>query len=135
MTRLWNPTGCRFTYLVRDRDAKFTAAFNAVFASIGIRTLPIASQAPRMNAYAERFVRTVRAECTDRMLIAGEQHLRVILSEYIGHYNTGSSHQGEGMGLRAPDDAPDVIPFPVPAARVERRARLAGLISEYRQSA
>ena len=108
--------GCRFTYLVRDRDAKFTAAFNAVFASIGIRTLPIASQAPRMNAYAERFVRTVRAECTDRMLIAGEQHLRAILSEYIGHYNTGRSHQGEGMGLRAPDDAPDVIPFPVPAA-------------------
>jgi hypothetical protein len=87
------------------------------------------------NAYAERFVRTVRAECTDRMLIAGEQHLRVILSEYIGHYNTGRSHQGEGMGLRAPDDAPDVIAFPVPAARVERRARLAGLISEYRQSA
>jgi len=127
--------GARFTYLIRDRDAKFTAAFDAVFASTGIRTLPIAPQAPRMNAYAERFVRTVRAECTDRMLIAGEQHLRVILSEYIGHYNTGRSHQGEGMGLRAPDDAPDVIAFPVPPARIERRARLAGLINEYRQSA
>ncbi len=127
--------GCRFTYLVRDRDAKFTAAFDAVFASIRIRTLPIAPQAPRMNAYAERFVRTVRAECTDRMLIAGEQHLRVILSEYIGHYNTGRSHQGKGMGLRALHDASDVIAFPVPAARVERRARLAGLINEYRQSA
>jgi len=59
------------------------------------------------------------------MLIAGEQHLSVILSEYIGHYNTGRSHQGEGMGLRAPDDAPDVLAFPVPAVRVERRARLA----------
>jgi hypothetical protein len=127
--------GCRFTYLIRDRDAKFTAAFDAVFASIGIRTLPIAPQAPRMNAYAERFVRAVRAECTDRMFIAREKHLRVILSEYIDHYNTGRSHQGEGMGLRAPDDAPDVIAFPVPAVRVERRARLAGLINEYRQSA
>ena len=127
--------GCRLTCLIRDRDAKFTAAFNAVFASIGIRTLPIAPQAPRMNAYAERFVRTVRAECTDRMLIAGEQHLRVILSEYIGHYNTGRSHQGEGIGLRAPDDAPDVIAFPVPASRIQRRTRLAGLISEYRQAA
>jgi putative transposase len=126
--------GCRFTCLVRDRDAKFTAAFDAVFASIGITALPIAPQALRMNAYAERFVRTVRAECTDRMLIAGEQPLRVILSEYIGHYNTGRSHQGGGMGLRAPDDAPDVIAFPVRAARVERRARLAGLINEYRQS-
>jgi putative transposase len=127
--------GARFTYLIRDRDAKFTAAFDAVFASIGIRTLPTAPQAPKMNAYAERFVRTVRAECTDRMLIAGEQHLRAILTEYIGHYNTGRSHQGEGMGLRAPDDDPDVIVFPIPATRIQRRARLAGLINEYRQAA
>ena len=59
-------------------------------------------------------MRTARAECTDRMLIAGERHLRVVLAEYIGHYNTGRSHQGDGMGLRAPDDDPDVIAFPVP---------------------
>ena len=77
--------GHRFTHLIRDRDAKFTAAFDAVFGSIGISVLPAAPQAPRMNSYAERFVRTARAECTDRMLIAGEQHLRTILSEYIGH--------------------------------------------------
>ena len=127
--------GCRFTYLVRDRDAKFTAAFDAVFASTGITTLPIAPQASRTNAYAERFVHTIRAECTDRMLIAGEQHLRANLSEYIGHYNTGRSHQGEGMGLRAPDDDPDIVAFPVPAARIQRRARLAGLINEYQQAA
>jgi transposase InsO family protein len=127
--------GCRFTYLIRDRDAKFAAEFDAVFASIGITVLPTAPQVPRMNAYAERFVRTARAECTDRMLIAGEQHLRVVLSEYIGHYNTGRSHQGKGMGLRAPDDAPDVIAFPVPPAQIQRRARLAGLINEYRQIA
>jgi len=88
-----------------------------------------------MNAYAERFVRTARAECTDRMLIASERHLRVILADYINHYNTGRSHQGEGMGLRAPHDDPDLITFPVPAARIQRRARLAGLISEYRQAA
>jgi len=69
------------------------------------------------------------------MLIVGEQHLRVVLSEYIGHYNTGRSHQGKGMGLRAPDDAPDVIAFPVPPAQIQRRARLAGLINEYRQIA
>ena len=69
------------------------------------------------------------------MLIAGKQHLHAILSEYVGHYNTGRSHQGEGMGLRAPHDDPDLITFPVPAARIQRRARLAGLISEYRQAA
>ena len=89
----------------------------------------------RGNAYAERFVRTARTEVTDRMLIAGERHLRSILSEYIGHYNTGRSHQGKGMNLRAPDDDPDVIAFPVPASRIQRRARLAGLINEYWQAA
>ena len=127
--------GCRFSYLIRDRDAKFTAASDAVFASIGITVLPIAPQAPRMNAYAGRFVRTARAECTDRLLIVGERHLRVVLSEYIGHYNTGRSHQGKGMGLRAPDDNPDVIVFPGLVTRIQRQARLAGLINEYRQTA
>ena len=55
--------------------------------------------------------------------------------EYVSHYNTGRSHQGEGMNLRAPDDDPDVVALPVPAARIQRRARLAGLINEYRQAA
>jgi putative transposase len=127
--------GCRFTYLIRDRDARFTAACDAVFASIGITVLPIAPQAPRMNAHAERFVRTARAECTDRLLIAGEQHLRVVLSGYTGHYNTGRSHQGKGMGLRTPYDNPDVIAFPGPVTRIQRQARLAALINEYRRTA
>ena len=127
--------GHRFTHLIRDRDAKFTAAFDAIFGTIGIGVLPTAPQAPRMNSYAERFVRTARAECIDRMLIAGEQHLRVVLSEYISHYNTGRSHQGHGMDLRAPGDDPDVLPFPVQIDRIQRRARLAGLINEYQQPA
>ena len=80
--------GHRFTHLIRDRDVKFTAAFDAVFGSIGISVLPTAPQAPRMNAYAERFVQTVRAECTDRMLIIGQRHLHTVLSEYMAHYNT-----------------------------------------------
>ena len=93
--------GCRFTYLIRDRDAKFAAGSGAVFASVGITVLPTAPRAPRVNAYAGRFVRTARAGCTGRLLIAGGQHLRVVLPEYTGHYNTGRSHQGKGMGLRA----------------------------------
>jgi len=128
-------SGRQFSYLIRDRDAKFTDAFDAVFAAIGIDIVKSAPQTPRMNAYAERFVRTVRAECTDRMLIAGERHLRVVVDEFIERYNTGRSHQGSGLALRAPNDDPNVIAFPAPAERIRRRTALGGLISEYQQAA
>lgn len=84
-----------------------------------------------MNAIAERFVRTVRTECTDRMLIAGDRHLRTVLDQFVHHYNRGRSHQGTGLNLRAPDDDPNVIPFPVPASRVRRKTVLGGLTNEY----
>ena len=102
-----------------------------MFASIGVDTVLTAPQTPRMNAIAERFVRTVRAECTDRMLIAGERHLRVVLERYIDHYNRGRSHQGDGMELRAPSDDSNVIPFPAPADRIRRKPVLGGLMNEY----
>ena len=86
-----------------------------------------------MNAIAERFVRTARADCIDRMLITGERHARAVLVEYIKHYNTGRSHQGHGMALRAPNDDPDVLPFPVRTDRIQLRPGLAGLINEYQQ--
>jgi len=125
-----------FTHLIRDRDSKFTDAFDAVFTASGIEVLATAPQAPRMNATAERFVRTARAECTDRMLIVGERHARVVMAGYIKHYNTGRSHQGHGLGLHAPDDdAPNVIPFPAPPHRIRRRALLDGLINEYQPAA
>jgi putative transposase len=127
--------GRRFTHLIRDRDSKFTAAFDAVFTACGIKVVTTAPQAPRMNAIAERFVRTARAECTDRMLIASERHARVILAKYIGHYNTGRSHQGHGMKLRAPDDEPNVTPLPAPPHRIRRRQILGGLINEYQPAA
>lgn len=124
-----------FTHLVRDRDAKFTDVFDAVFTSIGIDVVTTAPQTPQMNAFAERFIRTVRAECTDRMLVAGPRHLRVVLNEFVEHYNAGRSHQGHGMGLRAPNDDPKVIAFPVPNERIQRRTVLGGLIHEYWQAA
>ena len=86
-------------------------------------------------AIAERFVRTARAECTDRMLIAGERHARIVMAEYIKHDNTGRSHQGHGLGLRAPDDVPSVIPFPAPPHRIRRRQLLGALINEYQPAA
>jgi transposase InsO family protein len=118
-----------FRYLIRDRDSIFTEAFDAVFAAVNIEIKKSAPQCPKMNAFAERWVKTVRAECTDRMLIVGDRHLRVVLEHYAEHYNAGRSHQGHGLSLRAPLDDPDIIPFP--AQRIARTKILGGLINEY----
>jgi transposase InsO family protein len=127
--------GHRFTHLIRDRDAKFTAIFDAVFASIGIEAVLTAPQAPRMNAIAERWIASVRRECTDRVLITGENHLHHVLHAYVDHYNTGRSHQGEGIDLRAPTDDQTIIPLPAPTDRIRRRRRLGGLLNEYQAAA
>jgi integrase-like protein/homeodomain-containing protein len=92
--------GHRFTHMIRDRDAKFTAAFDAVLASIGVNVVLTAPQAPRMNAVAERWICSLRRECTDRVLITGRRHLQHVPDAYVEHYNAGRSHQGHGVGLR-----------------------------------
>jgi transposase InsO family protein len=127
--------GRQLTHLIRDRDAKFTAAFDAVFASIGVDVVLTAPQVPQMNAIAERWISSVRRECTDRILITGVRHLHTVLNVYVEHYNAGRSHQGRGVGLRAPDDDPNVIPPPTAPARIQRRQRLGGLLNEYHSAA
>jgi putative transposase len=87
--------GLRF--LVRDRDTKFTAAFDAVFAAEGIEVLRTPVQAPRANAYAERWVGTVRREVLDRMLIFGGGQLRLVLAEFVDHYNVHRPHRALGQ--------------------------------------
>ena len=119
-------------FLIRDRDAKFTSSFDAVFAAEGITILKTPVRAPRANAIAERFVGTARRECVDRMLILGRRHLEAVLGEYIEHYNGRRPHRS--LGQQAPSKA-DVTPAPVGNVTAEPLRRsdvLGGLIHEYR---
>jgi putative transposase len=77
----------RFRFLIRDRDGKFTAAFDGVFAGNGTRVIKTPVRSPQANSFAERFVGRLRRECLDHVLIFGEQHLRNVLAEYAQHYN------------------------------------------------
>jgi len=77
----------RFRFLIRDRDSKFTAAFDEVFAGNSTRIIKSPVRAPRANSFAERYVGTLRRECLDHLLVHGERHLRRVLAEYARHYN------------------------------------------------
>ena len=122
----------QFRFLLRDRDTKFTAAFDAVFVAEAIEVLTTPVRAPRANAYAERWVGTVRRELLDRMLILGGRQLRSVLAEYADHYNGHRPHRALGQ---APPLGSGEPPASVPAGRVVRRDRLGGLIHEYAQVA
>lgn len=116
-------------FLIHDRDTKFSAAFETVFAAAGIETLLTPYRAPNANAVAERWVRSVGTECLDRLLILNEEHLRRVLKEYTDYYNTARPHQG--LHQQAP------IPFqPGPLhALIHCRDVLGGLIHDYRRQA
>ena len=118
-------------FLIHDRDSKFCAAFDEVFRSEGIKAIHTPIRAPRANAYAERFVRTVRGECLDWLLILGRRHLEHVLATYLTHYNRERPHRA--LALMPPEAISGGDP-PV-AARIERRDLLGGLIHEYRAAA
>ena len=120
-----------FKFLIRDRDAKFTAMFDEVFRAEGIRVLLTAPQAPQMNSIMERWVGSVRRELLDRIFVMNARHLRKVLGEYESHFNGYRPHRAlnQASPLRA-------LPDPVDAdIEVIRRDRLDGLLHEYAQVA
>ena len=122
--------GARPTVLVRDRDGKFPSAFDAVFAAQGVRVVRTPPRSPRANAFAERWVGTVRRDCLDRLLILGPRHLEHVLREYVRHYNTVRPHRA--LQLRPP------LPRGQPVAAVgsvRRHDRLGGVLHEYSRCA
>jgi putative transposase len=118
-------------FLIRDRDTKFTSSFDEVFLAEGIRIIRTPVRAPRANAFAERFVGTVRRECLDRMLILGRRHLERVLAEYIAHYNDHRPHRALGQLAPLTMDSPPPIDDPEPA-ELRRNDAVFGLIHEYR---
>ena len=121
-----------FRFLIRDRDSKFTAAFDAVFTAIDVRIIKTPVRAPRANAIAERFVGTIRRELLDRLLIVNQRHAAAVLRAFERHYNDHRPHRtlGQAAPLRR-------LPRRTPTAvdNVRRHDRLGGLIHEYQHVA
>jgi transposase InsO family protein len=120
-----------FRFLVRDRDTKFTASFDAVFTDADIEVLRSPPRAPKANAYAERWVSTVRRECLDRMLIVNQRQLVRVLTEYEKHYNAHRPHRA----LKQLSPNADVKISGNGDGAVQRKELLGGLINEYRHAA
>ncbi len=116
-------------FLIHDRDTKFTGSFNEVFRSEGVKAVLTPIPAPNANAFCERWVGTVRAECLDWTLVLGRRHLERVLRTYVRHYNEARPHRG--LDLHTPIGIPSLAVGDLRAADVRRRDVLGGLIHEY----
>jgi transposase InsO family protein len=121
--------GPSLRFLIRDRDTKFTASFDEVFASIGAETILTPVRSPKANAFAERWVRTVRQDCLDYLLVLSRQHLETILADYVDHYNRARPHRS--LDLTTPHPA-NVSPT---VGTIRRCDLIGGLIHEYQLAA
>ena len=120
-------------FLVHDRDKRFGAPFDEVFKAEGIEIVRTPWRAPKANAYAERWIRTVRAECLDRVMILGRRHLEQLLTTYVQHYNEERPHRS--LGLEPPAGAQPLRAQSPQPSEIGRRDVLGGLIHEYYRKA
>lgn len=118
----------RMRFLLHDNDRKFTASFDTVFASEHIEVIRTPYRAPNANAYAERWVRSVREECLDKLLILDQAHLRRVLRDYVGYYNTAHPHQG--IDRQIPVPRPGTEPVGLVRCRV-----ILGILNDYYRNA
>jgi putative transposase len=121
-----------FRLLIHDRDTKFGGGFDEVFRSEGVKVICTPVRAPNANAYAERWVRTARADCLDRILIVGRCHLERVVRVYVRHYNEHRPHRALGL---VPPERSTTVPSAALPLRVHRRDLLGGLIHEYEAAA
>jgi putative transposase len=125
----FSASGIRF--LVRDRDSKYSGPFDEVLRSEGIRIVKTPVRSPKANAIAERFVRTIRSECLDFLLILNRRHLEHVVRVFVDHYNRERPHRA--LDLRAP--RADSAQAQSVSRTIHRRDRLGGLIHEYYRAA
>jgi transposase InsO family protein len=121
--------GLSATILLHDRDGKFPAGFDAVFRSEGLAVVRTPPRCPWANGVAERWIRSVRRECLDRLLILNERHLRRVLAAFVGFYNERRPHQGLAQACPVP------LPPSTSRGPVERRDVLGGILHDYHRSA
>jgi len=115
-------------YLVLDNDSLFTKDFTAILRAGGIKCVKTSVACPNMNPFVERFIRSIKSECINRMLIFGESHLRYVVGEYMEHYHTERPHQGIGNNI--------IDPLPQPKeGKIVCQERLGGLLKSYRRAA
>jgi putative transposase len=121
----------RFKFLIRDRDSKFAASFDYVFAGNGVRIVKTPVRSPQANSFAKRYVGTLHRECLDQLLVHGERHLRTVLAEFESHYHHHRPHRGRS--LHPPEHNPSkAIDM---TARINRRTTVSRLINEYHRAA
>ena len=117
-------------FLIHDRDSKFTESFDELLGAVGIEPVKLPPRSPNLNAFAERFVKSIKTESLDRMILFGEKSLRHAVSEFLIHYHSERNHQGIGNVIPYPDDRVGLI-----AGRITKAERLGGLLSFYYRDA